>query len=95
MARGKLPILVGGSGLYFRALVGDRFDDLPSDSVLRESLQQTYHATERYEMLQKVDPIRAKEIHPHDEFRTLRALEIVLTGKKSFAAWQKWHVGVE
>ena len=84
--RGKLPIVVGGSGLYFRALVGDRFDDLPSNPILRASLQQTHSAKELYEKLQKVDPTRAKEIHPNDEFRTLRALEVVLTGGKSFAA---------
>ena len=84
--RGAMPIVVGGSGLYFRALMGDRFDDLPSNPVLRGSLQHTHSAKERYEKLQKLDPVRAKEIHPHDEFRTLRALEVVVTSGKTFAA---------
>ncbi len=84
-ARGAVPIVVGGSGLYFRALVGDRFDDLPSDPVLRGSLQHTHSEKERYEKLQKLDPVRAKEIHPHDEFRTLRALEVVMSSGQTFA----------
>lgn len=79
--RGRLPIVVGGSGLYLRSLWGERFHDLPSDANLRQSLQ-AQPAEQLYRQLQLSDPVRAAQLHPHDKYRLCRALELrILTGK--------------
>jgi tRNA dimethylallyltransferase len=79
---GRVPILVGGTGLYLRALLGDAWDsDVPSDEGLRLDLSQR-PSSELFTDLQKVDPSRASQLHPNDRFRVIRALEInKLTGR--------------
>jgi tRNA dimethylallyltransferase len=73
--------VVGGTGLYLRALWGEAFDDLPHDPILRQTLSQRSN-DELYAELQTRDSARAKELHPNDGFRIQRALEILeLTGK--------------
>ncbi len=80
--RQRLPILVGGTGLYFRALCGQQFHDLPHDESLREQLN-TLPTDTLYQKLQDLDPQRATEVHPHDRFRLIRACEInLLTGRR-------------
>ncbi|MCX6127005.1 MAG: tRNA (adenosine(37)-N6)-dimethylallyltransferase MiaA, partial [Proteobacteria bacterium] len=80
--RGKIPIVTGGSGLYLRSLISDRWnDDLPNDPALRDMLRMR-SSIELYAELRQKDPRRAAEIHVNDRFRVVRALEIVLlTGK--------------
>lgn len=86
LARGKLPIVAGGTGLYIDHLVaGRQFAPFEADSGLREHLQN--RAAEeglpalRTE-LEHIDPAAAVRIHPNDEKRTIRALEVFLsTGK--------------
>ena len=86
LARGKLPIVAGGTGLYIDHLVaGRQFAPFEADSGLREHLQN--RAAEeglpalRTE-LERIDPAAAVHIHPNDEKRTIRALEVFLsTGK--------------
>lgn len=80
-AKHKLPIAVGGSGLYLRALWGEQFHNLPSDPNTRAQFQHRSH-DDLYAELKEKDPQRAKEIHQHDIYRLTRALEIIaLTGK--------------
>lgn len=77
--RGKLPILVGGSGLYIRALAdGFVIPEVPPDAGLRHRLEEdernapgTLHAR-----LANVDPIAAARIHPRNARRLIRALEV-------------------
>lgn len=77
-ARGRLPIVVGGTGLYLRALLAEAFhDELPKDPELRASLQQDSSET-LYQRLQALDPLRAQQLHPNDRFRVIRALELTL-----------------
>ena len=86
LARGKLPIVAGGTGLYIDHLVaGRQFAPFEADSGLRKHLQN--RAAEeglpalRTE-LERIDPAAAVRIHPNDEKRTIRALEVFLsTGK--------------
>ena len=83
--RQKIPCVVGGSQLYLRALFGENFHQLPSDSKVREKFH-AFPATKLYKMLQEKDPQRALEIHPNDHFRLARALEIIsLSGGKTIA----------
>jgi tRNA dimethylallyltransferase len=84
-ARGKQPIVVGGSGLYLRALVDGLFSPRISDESVKAALKQ--RACEEgmavlYEELQTIDPVTASKLHPTDTQRILRALEVYqLTGR--------------
>ena len=78
LARGKLPIVVGGTGLYIDNLIAGR-DFAPFTGAWREKLQA--RAREEglpalHEELRRIDPDRAEKLHPNDEKRILRALEV-------------------
>ena len=86
LARGRLPIVVGGTGLYIDALVrGTDFAAAPGDSALREELGAEYDAlggAAFREKLRAVDPDRAEKLHPGDKKRLVRAMEVyALTGR--------------
>ena len=80
-ARSKLPLLVGGTMLYFKAL-RDGLDDLPSaDLALRSQLDMeiTQHGTAAlHARLRELDPITAERLNPNDTQRVQRAMEIIL-----------------
>lgn len=82
--RGKVPLVVGGTGLYIRALTSGLFKGPAGDPSLRRRFQQDAQAcgTEALHLaLRKVDPKAASRIHPNDLFRIIRALEVFhLTG---------------
>lgn len=74
--RGKLPILVGGTGLYIQALLeGYQFNPTPI-TTLRDDAEST---DTLYERLNELDPLTAGRIHPNDRKRILRALEVITT----------------
>jgi len=86
LSRGKLPILVGGTGLYLDAIVSGReFAGGHAGGEVRRKLQERLAAEgieELMEELRKVDPAAAERLHISDEKRILRALEVYLeTGK--------------
>lgn len=91
-ARGRQPLIVGGSGLYIRALTDGLFPGPGADPRLRARLEVEadaigVHALHR--RLAQVDPTAAARIHPHDRVRIIRALEIyVLTGQP-ISQWQR------
>lgn len=83
--RGNLPILVGGTGLYIRAVVDEyNFTPVAKDDRLREKLKteaEQLGPMEMHRKLAKVDPISATRLHPNDLRRVVRALEVYyLTG---------------
>lgn len=85
-ARGKRPILVGGTGLYIDSLLSGRdFASRAGDDALRERLNAQYDSSGGQAMLaclRAVDPERAGKLHPADKRRIVRALEIyALTGE--------------
>ena len=85
-SRGKLPLLVGGSVLYVRSVIGPLdFPIAGADPQLRQSLEEEANrlGTEHlHGELAKVDPEAAARIHPHDQKRIIRALEVYhLTGR--------------
>lgn len=84
LSRGKLPIIAGGTGLYRDALLAGRIFAAFSGKY-RQELQQRAQNGELpaiYAQLQQIDPERAEKLHPSDEKRILRALEIWFeTGK--------------
>ncbi|OYW04828.1 MAG: tRNA (adenosine(37)-N6)-dimethylallyltransferase MiaA [Acidobacteria bacterium 37-65-4] len=83
--RGKVPILAGGTGFYYRALVRGLFPGPARDEILRQRLNRV--ATRRgvealHRWLQGIDPESAARIQPRDQKRLVRALEVyVLTGR--------------
>jgi tRNA dimethylallyltransferase len=83
-AKGRLPILVGGTGLYYRALTRGFFPGPGRDSALRARLTRVAErrGSERlHRMLQRVDPASGARIQPQDLKRVIRALEVYrLTG---------------
>ena len=86
LARGKLPVVVGGSGLYVDSLVlGRSFAQSPRNSEIRAQLSSEYDFSGGEEMLKrlwKIDPQRAQKLHPADKRRIVRALEVYsLTGR--------------
>lgn len=80
--KGKTPIVVGGTGLYFRILLEDF--DLPRvepDYELRAQLEQKETA-ELHEMLVKFDPVSAEKIHFNNKVKIIRAIEVCKTLEK-------------
>jgi len=84
-ARGRLPILAGGTGFYFRALTRGLFPGPGRDATLRgrlESIAERRDVTFLHRLLRKVDPESAERIMPRDLKRLVRALEVFfLTGR--------------
>lgn len=82
---GQIPLLVGGTGLYFRALERGLSELPDADPGLRAEIAQAGHAQgwpALHRQLTVLDPVAAARIHPHDPQRIQRALEVIrLTGR--------------
>jgi tRNA dimethylallyltransferase len=91
--RGKLPIIVGGTGLYIQSVIYDyRFSDAPSDDSYRRKLETfalEHGAVALHEKLKEIDPHSAERIHPNNVRRVIRALEIFYCTGKTMTEWQK------
>jgi len=91
--RGKIPMLVGGTGMYIRALLRG-LDPLPSDPRVREELSRRWEAeggAALHAELARIDPGMSAKVHPSDRHRVLRALEIAAVAgvppSRARAAW--------
>lgn len=74
--RGSVPFLVGGSGLYVRAVLdGLAIPRVPPNLGRRAQLEQS-DTTDLYQRLQKIDPLAAQKIDPRNKRRVIRALEV-------------------
>lgn len=91
-SRGRLPLLVGGSGLYFRAVVDDL--DLPprSPEIRRELESQIDEAGPEalYERLRELDPEAAARVEPGNARRIVRALEVIQITGRPFSENDSW-----
>lgn len=85
-SRHKLPCVVGGTGLYIRALLGGLAALPTGDEALRQKLhrqEEDQGVGTLHRELERLDPQAAREIHPHNVIRLVRALEVCqLTGEK-------------
>ena len=77
-ARGNLPVLVGGTMMYYNALQQGMNDLPPADEAIRTSLQAIWQENPEslHERLTEIDPVSALRIHPNDPQRVIRALEV-------------------
>lgn len=79
-SRKRIPLLVGGTPLYYKVLFGEfSIPYVPPDYELRKKLKheiEQYGEMKLYEELKRVDPKSASRIHPHDHKRIIRALEV-------------------
>ncbi len=84
----SIPLLVGGTGLYIRAITrGLKIPKVPPQPALRSQLQ-TIGQRQCYAMLHQVDPIAAAKIHAHDQVRTVRSLEVFYATGRPMSAQQ-------
>ncbi len=93
LSRGKLPVLVGGTGLYLDSILNNtKFSEGESDEKYRNKL---YAMAEKsgngavHSILKKIDPISAEKIHPNNLRRVIRALEIYETTGKTMTQANK------
>ena len=87
--RGKLPIVVGGTGLYLRALLLGLFAGPPRSEVVRERLRAMAHRRGReflHRLLRRLDPTTAARIHPRDTQKIIRAVEVCLVARQPLSA---------
>ncbi len=93
LARGKNPIVAGGTGLYIKALTRGLWNGPSADARLRRAYKAAEAAApgSLHRRLAQVDPARAAAVHPADFVRIERALEVFdLTGRP-LSEWQKAH----
>ena len=89
--RGKIPVVVGGTGLYIKAMTRGIFSGPSADWTLREELlsMEKEEAGSLYAYLKKLDPGAAERITPNDTRRVIRALEVYLKGHESISEMQQ------
>lgn len=92
-ARKKLPVLVGGTGLYISSLLSNvQLSPVCQDESLRQELlqfAQEYGNLALHEKLAQKDPLAAAEIHPNNLVRVVRALEVCLASGKTFTQYKE------
>ena len=91
---GRVAIVVGGTGLYLKALFHGLFPAALSRQSIRERLHregEKHGGVELYKRLKKVDPSTAGRLHPNDLFRIIRALEVWESTGKPMSVLQKEH----
>ena len=91
-AEGRLPILVGGTGLYLRTLLDGIAPIPPIDPAIRQRVRAANVEANRAQ-LEILDPIAARRLNAGDTTRIARALEIILSTGEPLAAWQERREG--
>ena len=86
--RGQVPVVVGGTGLYFRLLLENDVPKIEPDYEFRDKLRE-YPAEELYSMLKSKSMQRAAEIDPNDKKKIIRALEMAEHLEKPLSEYKK------
>jgi tRNA dimethylallyltransferase len=84
---GRVPVIVGGTGLYLRTLLDGIAPIPPIESEVRKKVRETSVGANRA-CLQDLDPEAAERLQPGDRSRIARALEVVVSTGKTLAEWQ-------
>jgi tRNA dimethylallyltransferase len=96
LAAGRTPLVVGGTGLYFRAALAELELPPPPTPGARDRWEQLYDeagAGEAHARLQALDPAAATRVHPHDRRRVVRALELAEAGRSLVPAREALFAG--
>jgi tRNA dimethylallyltransferase len=94
----RLPLVVGGTGLYVRTLLNGLCDAPSADPILRAALRQEAEDEgydRLYARLAAVDPVAAARLHPRDESKVIRALEVYQLSGRRMSDFQQEHGFVE
>ena len=92
--RDRLPLVVGGTGLYLRALIEGLFPGPPRSKELRARLRaraQEKGSAHLHRMLARLDPAAAHAIHPNDTAKLIRAIEVCLAARQKMT--DLWRQG--
>jgi tRNA dimethylallyltransferase len=81
-ARGRLPIVCGGTGLYLRAMLEGLFDGPERDEDLRQRLRSRQRPASLWRLLRRLDPESALRIHANDEPKLIRAIEVCASASR-------------
>ncbi|MFH0918378.1 MAG: tRNA (adenosine(37)-N6)-dimethylallyltransferase MiaA [Candidatus Omnitrophota bacterium] len=95
--KGKTPLFVGGTGLYYSIIIDGLFPAVPQDRLMRAKLEKQLKlkgSKYLYRKLAKVDGASAAKIHPNDTRRIIRALEVYLKTGTCISQLQKNRVGL-
>ncbi len=90
----RLPLVVGGTGLYVRTLLNGLCDAPPADPIVREALRQEAEdqgSDRLYARLVDIDPVIAARLHPRDESKVIRALEVYQLSGRRMSEFQQEH----
>ena len=94
IARGNIPLVVGGTGFYIKALLYGLFERGGADETIREQLNQraeTEGSAALHRQLTRIDPASAARIHVNDTYRIVRALEVHAVTGEPLSVFQKRH----
>ncbi|MBX5437866.1 MAG: tRNA (adenosine(37)-N6)-dimethylallyltransferase MiaA [Alicyclobacillaceae bacterium] len=93
--QGRLPVVVGGTGLYIRALTDDLdFANQPGSTWVRErwlAFAEAHGPLALHQELERRDPDSARRLHPHDIRRIVRALEVYELSRKRLSSSYEWE----
>ena len=92
--RGRWPVVVGGTGLYVRALVRGLDAGVPADPALRRELVAFAAREGRaalHARLEHASPVMARRLHPNDQVRVVRALELIHHGGRVAVDQKRWR----
>ncbi|MCX5698682.1 MAG: tRNA (adenosine(37)-N6)-dimethylallyltransferase MiaA [Candidatus Omnitrophica bacterium] len=95
--KGKIPLFVGGTGLYYSIIIDGLFPAVPRDRLIRVKLEKQLKLKGNkylYRRLVKVDSAAAGKIHPNDARRIIRALEVYLKTGRRISVLQKSRAGL-
>ena len=93
-SRGKMPVIVGGTGLYIRALLSGLAESPGGDADVREEYRQYALANGNeslHRLLCAVDPLAGARLHANNRVRVIRALEVIRLTGKSIVTFQQEH----
>lgn len=92
--RGRVPVIVGGTGLYIRALLHGLAESPAADDDFREEMErftETHGAQALHDRLASIDPESASRLHVNDRLRIIRALEVYHQTGRSISSYQSSH----